>query len=117
MGYYRAEHKGAKVTLANLGAAGVLILVSGVFVRLMHWGIDGALIAQTVSYGLLSGFFLIDIASKVRLGVSLRLTLSLIRFGLPLIFVMGGVLVTQTSALYFLSNFSDSPRSGFIRSD
>jgi O-antigen/teichoic acid export membrane protein len=112
MAYYRAEQKGVKVTMANLCAAGVLVLATGVFVRLMHLGIDGALIAQTVSYGLLSIFFLIDIASKVRLGVSLHLTLSLIRFGLPLIFVMGGVLVTQTSALYFLSHFSGLAQVG-----
>jgi O-antigen/teichoic acid export membrane protein len=112
MAYYRAEHKGVKVTFANLLTAGILIGATGVFVRFMHWGIDGALVAQTVSYGLLSVFFLIDIASKVRLGITLRLTVTLIRFGVPLIFAMSGVLVTQTTALYFLSHFAGLAQVG-----
>jgi O-antigen/teichoic acid export membrane protein len=112
MSYYRAEHKGVSVTLANVCTAVGLFVLTGVLVRLMHWGIDGALIAQTVSYGLLSLFFLIDIASKIHLGISARLILSLIRFGLPLILVMSGTLATQTSALYFLSHFGGLAQVG-----
>jgi O-antigen/teichoic acid export membrane protein len=68
-------------------------------------GIEGALLAQAIIYGILSAIFLASISSKMKLGFSLPLTWSLIRFGLPLIFVMGGGLITQASAFYFLSYF------------
>jgi O-antigen/teichoic acid export membrane protein len=41
----------------------------------------------------------------VKLGISLRLLWNLIRFGLPLILVMAGGLVSQSSAFYLLSYF------------
>jgi O-antigen/teichoic acid export membrane protein len=78
----------------------------------MRWGIVGALLAQTLIYGLLAAFLLLHIAATVKLGVSLRLTWRLVRFGLPLILVMGGGLITQTSALYFLSHFKGLEEAG-----
>ena len=105
MTYYRAGEKGMKVTLATSAAAVVLVVLTALFVKVMHWGIEGALIAQTVLYSLLAGCLLIIIAFNVRLTISLPLTWRLIRFGLPLILVMSGGLITQTSALYFLSYF------------
>jgi O-antigen/teichoic acid export membrane protein len=103
MTYYRAGHKGLQVTLASVGGAVALIAVTAVLVRYMRWGIQGALLAQALIYGLLAGSFLLIICRRIRLSVSLTLTWSLVRFGLPLILVMSGGLLTQTSALYFLS--------------
>jgi O-antigen/teichoic acid export membrane protein len=105
MAYYRAGHKGAQVTIANVAAAASLLAASALLVRGLKWGIVGGLIAQTLIYGLLALFFLVNISAHVRLRISLPLTMRLIRFGLPLILVMAGGLITQTSALYFLSYF------------
>jgi O-antigen/teichoic acid export membrane protein len=105
MAYYRAGHRGAQVTIANVAAAASLIAASALFVRGLKWGIVGGLVAQALIYGLLALYFLINISSQVRLRISFPLTINLIRFGLPLIFVMTGGLITQTSALYFLSYF------------
>jgi O-antigen/teichoic acid export membrane protein len=105
MAYYRAGHKGLKVTLASLAGAASLILVTIICLRVLHMGIEGALLAQAIIYALLSAFFLITISARMKLSVSLPLTWSLIRFGLPLIFVMGGGLLTQASAFYFVSYF------------
>ncbi|HYR88198.1 MAG TPA: oligosaccharide flippase family protein [Terriglobia bacterium] len=105
MAYYRAGQKGLKVTIASLGGAFSLILVTTIFLRVLHMGIEGALLAQTIIYAALAAVFLRGISSQTKLSVSLPLTWSLMRFGLPLIFVMGGGLITQASAFYFLSYF------------
>jgi O-antigen/teichoic acid export membrane protein len=103
--YYRAGEDGVKVTLANLGGAIALIAVSTIFLRVLHLGILGALLAQALIFGALTIFLFVLITSKLRIGVSFRLAGDLIRFGLPLILVSTGGLITQASALYFLSYF------------
>jgi O-antigen/teichoic acid export membrane protein len=112
MAYYRAGQKGMKVTAASVGGALALIAVTALFIRYMRWGVQGALLAQALVYGLMAGVFLLIISRRMHLAVSLRLTWSLMRFGLPLILVMGGGLVTQTSALYFLSYFTGLEQAG-----
>src|SRR5262249_19102296 len=87
MGYYRAGQKGLKVTVGSLSAALSLLLLTTLFLKVLGLGIQGALLAQAIIYGLLAAFFLIIISGNVKLGISLRLSWSLIRFGLPLILV------------------------------
>jgi O-antigen/teichoic acid export membrane protein len=103
--YYRAGQDGLKVTCANLASAVSMILLTLVFLRMMHLGIYGALLAQAIIYGALSAFLLVVLSSRVRLGLSFPLIRDLVRFGLPLILVMTGGLITQTCTLYFLSYF------------
>jgi len=103
--YYRAGEQGLKVTLANLSTAASLILLTMLFLRFWHLGVYGALLAQTIIYGLLTTFLFVTVSSKIRMSISLRLTWDLIRFGLPLIFVMAGGLITQASGMYFMSYF------------
>jgi O-antigen/teichoic acid export membrane protein len=105
LAYYRAGHKGLKVTIANLSAALLLLLLTTLFLKVLGLGIQGALLAQAVIYGLLAAFFLLIISANVKLGVSLRLTWTVIRFGMPLILVMTGGLITQASAFYLLSYY------------
>src|SRR5262245_45147612 len=105
MGYYRAGQKGLKVTIASLSAALLLLLLTTVFLKVFGLGIQGALLAQAIIYAFLAAFFLVIISSNMKLGISLRLSWSLIRFGLPLILVMAGGLITHASAFYLLSYF------------
>jgi len=103
--YYRAGHEGLKVTLANLSGAIALILLSMMFLRVLHLGVYGALLAQAIIYGLLSAVLFVRLSSKITIGISLALARDLTRFGLPLIFVMAGGLITQASGLYFVGYF------------
>ena len=103
--YYRAGQDGMKVTLANLAGAASLILLTMIFLRVLHLGVHGALLAQAIIYGLLTAFLFVTISSRIVMGVSLSLAWDLIRFGLPLILVMAGGLIIQTSGLYFVSYF------------
>jgi O-antigen/teichoic acid export membrane protein len=105
MGYYRAGHEGLKVTIASLSGAAGLIVLSTIFLRVIGLGIHGALLAQAVVYGLLAAFLLAMVYAKTGLRFSAALAAELIRFGLPLIPVMIGGLITQASAFYFLSYF------------
>jgi O-antigen/teichoic acid export membrane protein len=78
----------------------------------LRLGIEGALLAQVIVYGVLSTFLLISIAAQTRLHISLPLSWRLIKFGLPLILVMAGSLITQGAAFYFLSYFSGLEQVG-----
>ena len=103
--YYRAGEQGLKVTLANLSSAIFLILLTMVFLRTLHLGVMGALLAQTIIYGLLTGFLFFRLAARITMGVSLALTWEVIRFGWPLVLVSTGWLVVQGAGLYCVSLF------------
>ncbi len=103
--YYRAGQDGAKVIFANLSGAVSLIVLTMILLRAFDLGVLGALLAQVIIYGCLSGFLFIVVVSKTGIALSLSLARDLIRFGLPLIVVMTGGLITQASGLYFLSYF------------
>jgi O-antigen/teichoic acid export membrane protein len=112
LGYYRAENKGLNVTLSTIAAAVSLIGLTAVFLRVLRLGIQGALIAQTIVYGALAVFLLTFIAARNRLRVSLPLSWKVIKFGLPLIVVVSGSLITQGTAFYFLSHFAGLEQVG-----
>jgi len=105
LSYYRAGEEGGKVTLANLSSAVLLIVLTMVFLRFFLLGVYAALLAQTIIYGLLTAFLLVTLSSKIRMSISLSLASELIRFGLPLIFIMVGGLITQASGMFFMSYF------------
>src|SRR5207249_10974698 len=96
---------GLKVTLANLSGTALLVLLTSIFIGPFNLGVYGALLAQVLIYGLLSGFLLVIVSSRTHMSVSLRLAWELVRFGIPLILVMAGGLITQTSGMYFMSHF------------
>lgn len=101
--YYRAGQEGLKVTLANLLGAVALIVLTIIFLRGLNLGIQGALLAQAIIYALLTAFLFVTLSSKITMGFSLSLGRELVRFGLPLVLVSAGGLITQTCGLYFLS--------------
>jgi O-antigen/teichoic acid export membrane protein len=103
--YYRAGQEGLKVIMVSLLGAVSLIVLTLVFFRVLHLGIYGALLAQAIAFGALTAFLLVTVSSKTRLELSMPLAWDLVRFGLPLILVMAGGLITQGSAIYFLSYF------------
>jgi O-antigen/teichoic acid export membrane protein len=112
MGYFRAGQQGLKVTLASLGGAVILVALTLTLVRAFKLGVYGVLLAQAGTYGLLTAFLLFLVTNKVRLGFSLTLAWDLVRFGAPLVFVMSGGLITQSTAFYFLSYFNGLDQVG-----
>jgi len=112
IGYYRAGEKGLKVTIASLASAVSLIVLTTIFLRVLKLGIEGALLAQTLVYGVLCVFLLLSIVAQTKLRISLPLSWKLVKFGLPLILVMSGSLVTQGTAFYFLSYFGGLDQVG-----
>jgi O-antigen/teichoic acid export membrane protein len=63
------------------------------------------LMAHIITYGGLWLFVSPNVFSKTGAGFSMQLMGKLFRFGFPLVFAMSGDVVTQASALFFLSYF------------
>ena len=61
--------------------------------------------AQIITYGCLWLLVSFNVFSKIGIGISMQLILKLLRFSLPLVFVMSGGLITDASAIYFLGYF------------
>jgi len=105
LAYYRARNEGLKFMLASGSAPVLLILTNLVFLLILHQGVKGALMAQIITYGCLWLLVSFNVFSKIGIGISMQLILKLLRFSLPLVFVMSGDLITDASAMYFLSYF------------
>src|SRR5438034_4785861 len=106
MSFYQATHQGGKVAFVSLSSATVMIIVSALFLRVFHLGVEGALLAQIVAYGgcaLALGF---SIVCRTGVRISLSLVRKLYSFGAPLIAVLLRGSVTLGTAFYFLSYFS-----------
>jgi len=105
LAYYRARNEGLKFMLASGSAPVLLILTNLVFLLILHQGVKGALMAQIITYGCLWLLVSFNVFSKIGIGISMQLILKLLRFSLPLVFVMSGGLITDASAIYFLGYF------------
>lgn len=103
--YYRARNEGVKYMIVNFSASMLLIVVNLVFLVIFHQGIRGALMAHIITYGGLWLFVSLNVFSNTGAGFSMQLMGKLFRFGFPLVFAMSGDLITQASALFFLSYF------------
>ncbi|MCK4789003.1 MAG: oligosaccharide flippase family protein, partial [Desulfobacteraceae bacterium] len=106
LAYYRARNEGLKFMLASGSAPVLLILTNLVFLLILHQGVKGALMAQIITYGGLWLFVSLNVFSKIGVRISMQLISKLLRFSLPLVFVMSGDLITDASAMYLLSYFS-----------
>lgn len=104
--FYRARNMGIMFMIVNLAAA--LLLISGtvIFLIRLNMGIQGILISQIVSYGALWVVITAIIIAKNGISVSKPTFLMLLKFGFPLIFAMGGNLLMNTTAVYFLGYFT-----------
>ncbi|MDL1958262.1 MAG: oligosaccharide flippase family protein [Deltaproteobacteria bacterium] len=105
LAYYRAKNEGLKFMLASGSAPVLLILMNLVFLLILHQGVKGALMAQIITYGGLWLLVSLNVFSKIGVGISIQLISKLLRFSLPLVFVMSGDLITDASAMYLLSYF------------
>ncbi len=107
MTHYRARNEGMKYMIANGAVALLLIIANVVLVLIFKEGIRGILLALIVTYGAAWMFISIAIFMKIGFSVSYRIMRQLFVFGFPLIFAMSGDLITGTTAVYFLSYFSN----------
>ena len=104
--YYRALNKGMTFVIANSAAFLFLIASNMLLVVVFKKGILGVLIAQIFSYGVLWLGLTVSVYFKTRLVVTKESMTELFRFGYPLVFSQSGDLVTDSTALFFLSYFA-----------
>ncbi|MCU7491207.1 MAG: lipopolysaccharide biosynthesis protein [Bacteroidota bacterium] len=105
--YYRAKNQGLVFMIINLAASLLLIAGSLLFLVKLNMGIQGILISQIMSYGIIWAVVTAAVSLKHGLSVSPKLFLLLLKFGFPLIFAMAGNLLMNTSAVYFLGYFTN----------
>ncbi|MGE5350834.1 MAG: lipopolysaccharide biosynthesis protein [Acidobacteriota bacterium] len=105
--YYRAKNQGLAFMIINLAASLLLIAGSLLFLVKLHMGIQGILISQILTYGIIWIVVTAVIFAKHGLSVSPKLFFQLLKFGFPLIFAMAGNLLMNTSAVYFLGFFTN----------
>ncbi|MGD9899090.1 MAG: lipopolysaccharide biosynthesis protein [Calditrichaceae bacterium] len=107
MTHYRARNEGMKYMIAN-GAVAVLLMIANIiFLLILKEGIRGILWALITTYGAAWLIISLTIFMKIGFRVSINVMRQLFVFGFPLIFAMSGDLITGTTAVYFLSYFSN----------
>ncbi len=105
MAYYRARNEGLKYMLYSLGAAVILIVTNVIFLILLKMNLEGALLAQVITYASVWFVASIIIFSRHGISISKPIVQKLFKFGAPLVFAMSGDLITNTTAVYFLTYF------------
>lgn len=105
LSYYRARNESKKYIAYNLATTVLQMLLTLVFLRILPFGIGGALGAQAMSYALVWVLISGQVFARERVGVSLRLVRRLLAFGAPLIIVLSGSFLTDITAVYLLGYF------------
>jgi len=101
--YYRVRSEGIKFITASIFAFVLLLLTNLIFLRILSWGIKGALIAQIITYGVLWILILLHVWWINYLGVSRKIVGRLFKFSFPLAFAVSSGIVGDVSAIYLLS--------------
>jgi O-antigen/teichoic acid export membrane protein len=112
LAYYRARHEGIKFMGSSLVIIIILTIMSAIFLVPMKMGVEGVLYAQIITYGASWILLSLRIFLTIGIGVSQQIVKQLFVFGFPLIFLMSGYLIMDTSALYLLSYFRDLEEVG-----
>lgn len=101
--FFRSKNQSLKFVYVNMSATIILLFMTLFFTVVLNSGIIGVLAAQIITYGILSVVTSLGIISRIGFRISFSVFSSLLRFGLPIVLVMSGDLVTDASAIYVLS--------------
>ncbi len=104
--YYRAINEAMKYLVISICATTLLFFLNAILLLKLHSGINGALMARIVAYGLVLIYSSFRIFLKIGFGFSISILWKLIKFGFPLIFSMSGQFIMGNASIYFISYFS-----------
>ena len=105
MTYYRAKHEPIKFLVSGVSISVLSIIATYIFIVVFNFGVQGALMAQIIAYGLVFIVIFLHVLLKLGLHISIDSVKKLGRFGIPLIFASSGEVVTFASAMYLLGYF------------
>ena len=112
LGYYRARNEGMKYMGSSFVVIIILTIMTAIFLVPLKMGVKGVMYAQIFAYGVAWLFLSAKIFSVTGVGFSKKIARQLLSFGLPLIFMMSGYLIMDTSVVYLLSFFLDLEEVG-----
>jgi O-antigen/teichoic acid export membrane protein len=101
--YYRLTNQGFRYMLGCILAFAVLLSTSFIFLRILHLGITGALLAPIVTYGALWLAALFLVLPTTGIKFRFHLTRKLFSFSYPLVFAAATTMLSDLSAVYLLS--------------
>ena len=104
--YYRAKHLGFKFLVVNMPVLLMLLAMNILFLQVLKQGVQGALLAQVLSYGCVWLVAFVMVTGKTGFGFSSDLMGRLMRFSLPLLVALAAALSLDLSAVYILGYFS-----------
>jgi len=106
LSYFRAKGEGLKYMSFSIIGSLSLVILTYLFLVNFQLGILGVLWAQSVTFFLIWIVILLLLISRYGFRFKLNLFNKLFRFGFPLIFVMAGDLIINTSGTYLLGHFN-----------
>ena len=104
--YFRAKHLGFKFLVANIPVLLMLLATNILFIQILKQGIQGALLAQILTYGSVWLGIFIYVVRKTGFGLSRFLIERLLRFSLPLVGALAAALSLDLLAVYILGFFT-----------
>ena len=102
LAHLRVRNQAARFVTFSVIAATLILILTIVFVNGFHLGILGVLLAQSLSYLVVTTAVLLSLTIKHRPGISLTLARELLQFGFPLVFAMLGRRAIGGVAIYML---------------
>jgi len=103
MSYYRSGNQASRFMKAGLSGAVLLLVSTTVFVCLLNMGVLGALYGYITAYSILLVCVAVDVFRQTGLGLSLKITAQLLKFGAPLTLSTVGQYIVTSANIYLLS--------------
>ncbi len=101
--YYRAQNRPLMYTIIGIFTAIILIITSFIILNTMKMGVEGALVAKTITYSVVLMVLGWNIFSKTGFSVSTKLIIKLLHFGAPLALSSVSQYAISGVSIYFLS--------------
>jgi len=103
--YYRAGNDAVKYTIFNISTATATLFLTVLILGLLDGGVQGALYARSISYGIVGLYMFVKISIQIRPSFSKVFVHQLVRFGLPLVLAASAWFILEASDRYFLARF------------
>lgn len=103
--YYRAKNNAMRFVVPSLLLVATLLILSWYLIISLHRGIFGAVEATVGANGLLSIVVAAMVISHNGLGISRHWVRELTLYGLPVVVVMSGNLVTDAACFYYMGHY------------
>jgi len=105
--YFRASEQNKKFTFYSIISTFTLLLLNIIALYFFKLGINGILLANTISYLIFAVMISFKLNTQYSLSFDLLIAFRTLKYGVPLIFTRSSDLVVATTGVYFLGMYTD----------